>query len=585
MRIAISGAAGMAAFLVAAAAAAQAPTTTARTAPPPPPPSARPAPAPAQGAPAKPSPAPVKPAPPARRRPARRSRPVPRQDAPPLPPPPGLAPPPPAPVAPPRFSSEAASQAVKEPPLAGWHEGFFLRDPGDHFRLYPRGRLHLDFHSFPGQPTGTAAEGGAAMQPRFFARRLRLEMSGEAFKRWTFTFGVDFGGQAESNTNGKSVILTGNAADGTTTARYAPIDAVSSTAIIANAFINYSFCPCLNVMLGQHQAPIGIENRTGNNAHTFMERSVPIRGFVAPTSKEIGLTLWGDLFDRRLTYEVGVYAGDGQNRPQVDSSPDFIGRVYTRPLFGGKGPLEKLQLGVSGRAGRRDPGFVGYDYPAITSGQGWTLWEPHYKDSLGRTIHVLPSGTQALVGGELRLPISVFELRGEAYFVSNDTREAVEGFQLTNTERLGRMTGAGWYVQASVWPLGDAFVNGDPGVSRPTNVNLASEPSPAKRGLEIALLVGGVNADYQGASRGGDPDANTPSSATGSKIDVFQYGLALNYWYTKYIRASVNYVLYHAPGSGTPANLAEVPANVRGPAPTADEHLLHELGTRIGIGF
>lgn len=598
MRIAISGAAGIAALLITASTSAQvpgpapAPVPTQGAQPEPLPvlptmPSAqRPQPAVTSGAPSAqpaattPPPAPPKP-------PAPKTKPGTHTDAPPTPPPPGLAPPPPPPISPPTFTNENASQAVKEPPLAGWNNGFFLRDPGDYFRFYPRGRLQLDFHSFPGAPTGTAAEGGVEMQPRFFARRVRLEFSGEAFKRWTFTFGVDFGGQALTNANGTSPVLTGNPGENTTgqSGRYAPVEGVGSTAFIANAFINYSFCPCLNVMVGQQQAPFGIENRTNNNVTTFMERNLPIRSFVAPSAKEIGLTLWGDLFDDRLSYELGVYAGDGQNRPQIDSNPDFIGRIFTRPLFGNRGALDKLQIGVSGRVGQRDPNFVGYDYQPIVTGQGWSLWQPQYTDSLGRTIHVLPSGTQAQVGGEFRLPVSMFELRGEAYYVSNDTREAVDGFQLTNTERLGRMSGAGWYVQASVWPLGDRFVNGDPGYWRPVTLNLAAEREKPQRGLEIAALVGGINAEYQGASRGGEPDQNTPSAATGSKIDVFQYGFALNYWYTRFIRASVNYVIYHTPGSGSASNLAAVPGNVLGPTPSANEHVHHELGTRIGIGF
>ncbi|MBK8252802.1 MAG: hypothetical protein IPK82_09055 [Polyangiaceae bacterium] len=498
---------------------------------------------------------------------------------------PGLAPPPPPPATQPTFSTETNKEVIKEPPIAGWNNGFFIRDPGDHFRFYPRGRLHLDFHSYPGAPTGSASEGGVDLQPRFFARRLRLEFSGEAFKRWTFTFGVDFGGQTISNANGTQGSLVPNASTGQAAARYSAIEAVNSTAVIANAFINYSLCPCFNIMVGQQQAPFGIENRTGNNAHTFMERNLPIRSFAAPNAKELGLTLWGDLFDSRLSYEVGVYAGDGQNRPQIDAHPDFIGRIFTRPLFGTKSALERLQLGISGRTGERDPKFVGYDYQPITTGQGWTLWEPRYKDSQGRTIHILPSGTQGQIGGELRLPISIFELRGEAYYVSNNTREAVDGFQLTNTERIGAMTGVGWYAQLSAWPLGDAFINGDPGIWRPMVLDLSRDASKIPRGLEVAAIVGGVNATYEGASRGGVPDTNTPSAGNGSSINVFQYGVALSYWYTRYIRATVNYMIYHTPESGSTSSRVVVPANVYGETPNTDEHVLHELGTRLAIGF
>ena len=503
--------------------------------------------------------------------------------APPAPPPPGPAPPPPQANPAPVFSGEASPQALEKPPIAGWNEGFFLRDPGDNFRLYPRGRIHLDFHSFPGAPVAPASEGGVDMMPRFFARRMRLELSGQALRRWTFTLGVDFS-TTLSNANGRSAVLVGDGNDSSAATRYAPVEAASTAATLANVFVNYSLCPCFNILVGQQQTPFSMENRTINNVTTFMERHMPIRSFVLSSDKEIGLTLWGDLLDRRLSYEVGVYAGDGQNRPQIDAYPDFAGRVFTRPLLGEDSPIERLQIGVSGRVGERDPAFVGYDHPAITTGQGWSLWKPEYTDSRGRPIHVLPSGLQTQVGGELRLPISVFEVRGEAYYVGNDTREAVGGAQLTSTERLGRMSGAGWYLQLSAWPWGDAFVNGDPGLWRPYAVDPAREPQRPKKGLEVAAVVGGVHADYQGAARGGAADPNTQSTQTGSKIDILEYGFAINYWYTQLIRASVNYIAYHTPGSGTESNRAVVPGNLL-PAPSTREHLLHELGARVGVGF
>src|SRR6185436_6199968 len=152
----------------------------------------------------------------------------------------------------------------------------------------------------------------------------------------------------------------------------------------------------------------------------------------------------------------------------------------------------------------------GYDYSPITTATGWALWSPGYKDSLGRNIHIIPSGAQRAIGGELRLPIAMIEIRGEAYYVANNTREAVEGFQLTNTERFGQINGIGWYAQGSWW-LGDRYVSGDPGMVRPTRLDLAKEPEPPKKGLEILALFAGVNAAYDGASRVKSTyDAKTP---------------------------------------------------------------------------
>ena len=578
MRIATSGTTGALVLAFATSAAAQgAPAVPAPTAP-----------APA----AAPAPAPAPPA-------ARKGKEPAHPDAPPTPPPPGLAPAPPAPAPAPVFTADATAQTVKEPPLAGWHGSFFLRDPNDYFRLYPRGRMQVDLNTWPGGPTGEAKDGGVALQPRLFVKRLRFELAGQFLTNWTFHFAADFGGQATSNNNGKAEQSAAAAGTDPTksTARYSPVEAASANAALADVFLNYSVCKCLNFMAGQYDVAFSMENRTSDNNTSFMERSIGIGGFVIPSKKDTGLTVWGELFDGRLDYAVGVLTGDGQNRPQIDSSFDFTGRVFTRPLFGSDSPLAKAQLGLSARTGQRDPKFVGYDYPAISTNQGYQLWQPTYKDSLGRTIHVLPSGSQNAIGGELRLPVSMFDLRAEAYYVQNNTREAVDGYQLGSdadgklyTERLGAMSGVGWYVHLSAWPLGDRFVNGDPGNLRPTSVNFAKEVDKPKQGLEVSARVSGVNAEYQGASRQGAADGKTATLETGSKITVFQYGLGLTYWYTRNLRLSLNYDIYNTPGSGAPEagkpyeNRAVVVANT-GAKADPKEHMMHELGARVGLWF
>ncbi|WP_438025060.1 porin [Sorangium sp. So ce233] len=511
----------------------------------------------------------------------------------PPPPPPGAAaatapPPPPPPV----FAPTADAAVVTEQqPLAGWHGGFFLRDANDTFRLYPKARMHLDFYSSFGRGVSdvSAADGGNALQPRFFVRRARLEFDGEFLKRWSFKLDVDFAGQALGNANGRTE--TSAAPAGETpraeTARFAPVQTTSASASLADVWINYSVVPALNFMFGQFNSPFGIETQTSSNAITFMERNIAIRSFAHPEGKSIGVMAWGDVADKMLGYGVGVVAGDGQNRPGVDAPPDFIGRVFARPFAGDKkGLLAKAQIGISAQHGERDQDYVGYDYAPIRTGQGYTLWSGGYRDSLGRQIHVIPSGAQNAIGGELRLPIKMVELRAEAYYLANNTREAVEGYQLTNTERLGRVKGLGWYVQLSAWPVGDAFVTGDPGYSpRPAKVDLTKEPEKPKSGLEVAALLSGINATYDGATRkDSEHDDNTPGveGGPGTDLDVLQIGVAANYWHTKNVRLSLNYNAYLTPGSGSDENLLRVPGNT---LKRADAHALHELGARLGLSF
>lgn len=170
--------------------------------------------------------------------------------------------------------------------------------------------------------------------------------------------------------------------------------------------------------------------------------------------------------------------------------------------------------------------------------------------------------------------------------MDNHTREAVDGYQLTHTERLGRMRGLGWYVQLSGWLLGDSFVAPDPGVNRPRRLDLQGDgEGRPRRGLELLAIMSGINASYLGASRlGSTPDALTPMS----DLTVYQIGFGAQYWHTKHVRVAVNYMIYDTPGSGDPkVNQAVVPANL--PSAGADasppSHLLHELGGRLSLSF
>ncbi|WP_438006083.1 porin [Sorangium sp. So ce321] len=513
----------------------------------------------------------------------------------PPPPPPGAAaatapPPPPAQVFAPTAETAVATE---QQPLAGWHGGFFLRDANDTFRLYPKGRLNVDFYSSFGGGVSdvTAGDNGGALKPRLFIRRARLELAGEFLKKWSFDLDVDFGGQGLANTNGRTQNSASNVgqAPSAETARFAAISSATSSAVLADAWINYSVMPALNFMFGQYTTFFSLDNQTSDNSTTFLERNIAIRSFAYPEGKDIGLTIWGDVADRTVVYGVGVVSGDGQNRPGVDAPPDFVARVFARPFAGDKKALlNKAQIGISAHHGERDQDYVSYDYAPIRTGQGYTLWGGGYRDSLGRQIHVIPSGAQNAIGGELRLPIKMVELRAEAYYVANNTREAVEGYQLTNTERLGKVSGLAWYVQLSAWPFGDTYVSGDPGFApRPTKIDLSKPLDKLKSGLEVAALLSNISATYDGASRStAYYDEKTPGAegGPGTDLDVLQIGLAANYWHTKNVRLGVNYNAYLTPGSGSDENLLRVPGNTL-QDPDLDAHALHELSARLSVSF
>lgn len=498
-----------------------------------------------------------------------------------------LAPPPvtdlpPIPLAPPAIFPSQLEDLEAQKPLAGIVGGrLFIRDEKDIIRLYPGGRLRTDFNWSPGGAEIGAGLGEANLNPYLAVRRVRLELSGELLERLAFTMGMELGGQRIGD-----VIYTG--AD---TLRFAPANAHDGRILPAEVSVSYRFRPWLNFTAGMFNAPLSMSNRTRETVVTPMERPLAIQGFVVPNNKELGLMAWGELFgERTLAYELGVFSGDGPERPAVDAHPDFMGRIFARPLASlGEGSFFDLaQIGVSGRYGSKDQQFVAYDYPAIATGGGFVLWQPGYVDSLDRVTHVIPSGDQATIGGELRLPFDLpggraIEVRGEAYYVSNNTREAVDGFQLTNTERFGRVKGVGWYALASAWLFGDTFVTGEPGVHRPVTVDL-DQDAPMLRGLELFALAGGVHANYSGATREeSQADELTPET----DLSIIHFGGGLQYWYGHNFRAAINYTGYMTPNSEDPeSNAAIVPDNLRvedNAQGAGNFH--HELAARLAVTF
>jgi hypothetical protein len=501
-----------------------------------------------------------------------------------------------APPPPPPAEQEAEHAGNRE--IAGWRGGFFIRDARDIFRFYPHFLAEADLNtSFgpgvkpdPTKSTALPPDVASGLKPRLYIRRARIGFDAELLRRWSVSAILEFGGQAIGNAAGTaetSAATAGNAPTATS-GRYTPVQTVGTSPVPADVFINYSVCACFNLQVGQFNIPFSLDNRTGDDYYPLLERALPMRNFVVPSPRDIGALLWGDLGPKVVAYEIGVFGGDGQNRPFVGGRVDGIGRIFVRPFAAtGTSDIAKYtQIGVSGRYGYRDQKAVAYDAPAITTAQGYQLWKPTYTDSQNRLVHVIPSGNQEWIGGELRMQVDRFALQSEAYFVANNTREAIDGTQLTNTERLGRLVGVGWYAQFSAWPVGDAFLTPEPGYYRPRHLDLSSRPSRhTPQGLEVIVNVSGINGSYKGATRlGSVADPKTPMGG----LQIYQVTLGANYWHTKHARLGVYYAAYVAPGSGTTANEAVVPDNLTKDATTMKTnmgHVLHEMSARMAVSF
>ncbi len=234
----------------------------------------------------------------------------------------------------------------------------------------------------------------------------------------------------------------------------------------------------------------------------------------------------------------------------------------------------------------------------MTTQGGFPFWKPTYRDSHGRTVHILPSSSQWALAADAYLPVGTLDVTGEVVYLSENTREAVDGFQLSPfTERTGTFSGYGWYAQVGYWIAGDRDLIGPPSYGRPIHVDLAKPQKAPRHGLEVLAKFEQLHVTYAGNARGGRLDPLTPDG----DIDVDTFEIGANYWATKHLRVGVNYSYYLFPNSepvvpSTPAGPAQG-AGQRAVAPAqllnagSDDgardhaHDLHEIQVRVGVQF
>jgi len=471
-------------------------------------------------------------------------------------------------------------------PLAGWHNGvFFLRDASDNYRLYLQGRAQVDFYGFAGR--GVA---DTTLKPTLFLRRIRPEIGGELFKSWWFSIAGDFGATNVDNPKGTNETSAANpgAAPTDTSGKYASAQTSRVSAAPTDVFLNFRAHSLLNVQVGQFDAPFTMENRTSDKYIPFMERSLAVRAVGIPTNKEIGLMLWGELTNKSWFYSAGLFDGDGQNRLNTDGRGDFMARTFVHPLASDPTELANLQIGLSLRYGSRNNRFSNYDYSGMSTQGGFGFWNPTYSGSEG-TTHILPSGTQVGLAGELRVPVSIVDLTSEVVYIKNNTREVQEGFQATpgSNLRLGDLHGLSYYVQAGIW-FGKRDISGLPGYENMTHVDFTRPDAPPAHAVQLLAKWEQVHLNYESASRAGTADAKNADGA----IKVNAFSLGVNYWASKHIRLTANYVLDVFPDSaagGSSANRALAPGNTLAKglndAARAGAHSLHEFLLRAAVAL
>lgn len=226
-------------------------------------------------------------------------------------------------------------------PIDVWFEdGLRFKSQDGNFEAKIGGRLLAHYRTIFGRPFETQ---GAPLPVRdlpntFFVRQARLETEGTLLKEWGYKVQVDFptGGISQS---------TGTAASN-----------VSGT--LRDAFVEWKKYKAFQVRLGQFFEPVSQEDVSSTRFIDFAERSVINR--LLP-GRELGLQFSGSLMDGELAWFAMVCNGNAllndQGRAVLDGNDqkEVAGRILYSPfLNGGDAWLKGLRIGLAGTYGSID---------------------------------------------------------------------------------------------------------------------------------------------------------------------------------------------------------------------------------------
>ncbi|MEO8325219.1 MAG: porin [Nitrospirota bacterium] len=219
------------------------------------------------------------------------------------------------------LDQQGEAQRAKEAPVVGADQnGFFLRSADRAFALRFKGYAQVQGRFF----FGNTAQSNAT--DSFEVRRFRPILEGTLYRYIKFQLMPDFG-------QGRVRLYTGT--------------------------IGFDYWTTLRFQAGKFKAPVGLERLQSASDTVFIERGLPTN--LVP-NRDIGVQLYGDLFDNRLAYQVGVFNGvrdntssSGGTNVDFDSNndKDYMVRLFAQPFRATDVEwLQGLKAGVSGTWGR-----------------------------------------------------------------------------------------------------------------------------------------------------------------------------------------------------------------------------------------
>lgn len=157
---------------------------------------------------------------------------------------------------------------------------------------------------------------------RVYLRRARLNATGRFLEEFDFRVELDLAGSLSNS--------------------------ASLRAQMTDGFINWNRYPAANVRTGQFKTPYGFEQLFGDPRLITLERSLVNDRLTV--SRQLGVQMHGELFDKRMSYAAGVFNGNGVNSNFNDDDSFLIAGRLAATAWRGKllGQDARLAVGTNG---------------------------------------------------------------------------------------------------------------------------------------------------------------------------------------------------------------------------------------------
>jgi phosphate-selective porin OprO and OprP len=281
---------------------------------------------------------------------------------------------------------------------------------------------------------------------------------------------------------------------------------------LQDASITLEFSPAVQFRAGRFKSPIGLEQLQSDSWAFFAERSLATN--LVP-NRDVGVTLGGDTFEKRLNYTVGVMNGapdasSGGNL-DTDTGKEFVARVFAEPFKAREdSPLRGLGVGLAGSYAPRHRTTAG-----LTSG---------YRTDGQQRMFAYASNVEA--DGE------AWRVSPQAYLYSGPFGAMAEYVVSSVTARSGverdRLSHHAWHLGAGYVLTGEDAAFGGVNPSRPF--------SPGGDGwgaFEVVGRVAQLDLDDATFPRFAAPGSNATEATS--------YAVGLNWYLSRVVRASFDY--------------------------------------------